>query len=149
MRCTRQKRRSVGIFAGSRSCFEERKRARRLKHQSVRAGKRHISTGIVANAAAWLQSFMPLVAHGFSFWLARSSHSLAYAQRMRRLIFALAGVFYSCVPPAALRSSAGTCGRSSIGAFSPARQLKCLEQGSSILWLCGAARLRCIKSSDR
>ena len=48
MRCTRQKRRSVGIVAGSAFYFEERKRARRLKQQIVRAGKRHISTGIIA-----------------------------------------------------------------------------------------------------
>ena len=36
MRCTRQKRRSVDIVAGSLSCFEERKRARRLTPQIVR-----------------------------------------------------------------------------------------------------------------
>ena len=80
MRVTRLKRRSVGIVAGSVSCFEERKRARRLNSQIVCAGKRHISTGIIANAAAWLRSFMPLVVRGFSVCLARLSHSLAYAQ---------------------------------------------------------------------
>ena len=58
----------------------KKKRASRLKQQIVRAGERHISTGILAKAAAWLRPFMPLVAHGFSVCLARSSHSLAYAQ---------------------------------------------------------------------
>ena len=41
VRFTRQKRRSVDIVAGSRSCFEEKKRASRLTPQ-VPAGERHI-----------------------------------------------------------------------------------------------------------
>ena len=92
---------------------------------------------------------MPLVAHGFLVCLARSSYALASAQggAVRRLMFALAGVFYSCggfnTPTlaselliAALGSSAGSCGRSSAGAFSPARQLQCSELVLSILAEC-------------
>ena len=124
------KRCSVGIVAGFLSCFEARKRARRLKQQIVRAGERHISTGIVAKAAAWLQPFMPLVARGFSFCLT-PLHTRRGAAR--RFMFAWAGVFYSCVPLAALSSSAGSCSRSSVAAFSPARQLPFSEQVLSIL----------------
>ena len=123
------KRRSVDIVAGSRSGFEEKKRASRLTPQ-VPAGERHISTGILAKAAAWLQPFMPLVARGFSFCLT-PLHTRRGAAR--RFMFAWAGVFYSCVPLAALSSSAGSCSRSSVAAFSPARQLPFSEQVLSIL----------------
>ena len=108
VRFTRQKRRSVDIVAGSRSCFEERKRTRRLKHQIARAGKRHISTGMIANAAARLRPFMPLVAHGFSFCLAPLHPRRGAA---RRFMFAWAGVFYCRIRSAALGFSAGSCGQ--------------------------------------
>ncbi len=98
VRCTRQKRRSVDIVAGSASCFEEKKRASRLKHQIVRAGELHIAMGMIANAAAWLRPFMPLVAHGFSFCLT-PLHTRRGA--VHRFMFAWAGIFYSCVPLAA------------------------------------------------
>ena len=80
---------------------------------------------------------MPLVAHGFSFCLARSSLPCIRAGD---------DVFYSCggFNPrrshrgviAALGSSAGSCVCSSIGSFTPDRQLKCSELVSSILAEC-------------
>ncbi len=79
VRFSRQKRRSVDIVAGSVSCFEEK--TRKLLETADRAcGGLHIAMEMIANAAAWLQAFMPLVVRGFSVCLARSSYALAYAQ---------------------------------------------------------------------
>ncbi len=124
VRFTRQKRRSVDIVAGSAFCFEEK--TRKLLETADRASgrtayfdgntsqSRHMATAVHAAGSARLFGL---------------SHSLAYAQGG-------AGVFYCRVQLAALGSSSGSCVRSSVDAFSPARQLKCSELVLSILAEC-------------
>ena len=143
VRFTRQKRRSVDIGVGSVSCFEERKRARRLKQQIVRAGERHISTGIIANASRRMATVFHAAGSARLFGL---SHSLAYAQGGGAPVHVRMGRRFllprSAHPPA-------LAGSSFVGAFSPARQLNCSELVLSILCALRCGRLRCIKSSDR
>ena len=89
VRFTRQKRRSVDIVAGSAFCFEEK--TRKLLETADRASGR---TAYFDGNTSQSRRMATAVHAAGSARLFGLSHSLASAQGMRRLMFALAGVFY-------------------------------------------------------
>ena len=142
VRFTRQKRRSVDIVAGSAFCFEEKNAQLACPLRSCggtayfdgnSSQSRRIATAVHAAGSARLfvlsrPPSLPCIRAG-----GRRAGSCSHGPAF----------FYCHVPPAAFGSSAGSCGRSSVGAFTPARQLKCSELVSSILCAlrCGTAAL--------